>query len=56
VLDTLGRAAALMVKSITQPWLIAIASTLLFTYLSCIGMGMAWYRVTFQKSSSLSHA
>jgi len=55
VLETLGRASALMARSITQPWLVAIAAALLFAYLSCIGMGMAWYRVTFQKGS-LTHA
>jgi hypothetical protein len=51
VMETLGRAGAVMVKSITQPWLIALGVAFLFLYLSCIGMGMAWYRVTFQKGS-----
>jgi len=49
VLETLGRASALLIKSISNPWLIGIGSALFLAYLSCIGMGMAWYRVTFQK-------
>ena len=49
IVETLGRAAALLLQSISNPWLIGIASALFLAYLSCIGMGMAWYRVTFQK-------
>ena len=49
VAETLGRAGALLLKSISNPWLIGIGSALFLAYLSCIGMGMAWYRVTFQK-------
>jgi len=49
VAETLGRAGALLLKSVSNPWLIGIASALFLTYLSCIGMGLAWYRVTFQK-------
>jgi len=55
VLETLTRAAAMIVRSLSQPWLIALGSGFLFVYLSCIGMGMAWYRVTFQKPR-LAHA
>jgi len=55
VLETLTRAAAMIVLSLSQPWLIALGSGFLFVYLSCIGMGMAWYRVTFQKPR-LAHA
>jgi type VI protein secretion system component VasF len=55
VVETLTRAAALLVSSLTQPWLIALGFGFLFVYLSCIGMGMAWYRVTFQKPR-LAHA
>ena len=55
ILETLTRAVALVLQSLGQPWLIGLGATLLFIYLSCIGMGMAWYRVTFQKDS-LSHA
>lgn len=51
ILETLTRAAALVVKSISQPWLIALGAGLMFAYISCIGMGMAWYRVTFQKGA-----
>lgn len=57
VLETLTRATALLLKSFTQPWLIAFALGFLFVYLSCIGMGMVWYRVTFQKGDpNLIHA
>jgi hypothetical protein len=55
VLETLTRAAAMIVRSLSQPWLIALGFGFLFVYLSCIGMGMAWYRVTFQKPR-LAHA
>jgi hypothetical protein len=55
IMETLGGAGAIMLKSITQPWLIGFGVALLFIYLSCIGMGMAWYRITFQKGS-LTHA
>jgi hypothetical protein len=55
VLETLTRAGTLLVKSLSQPWLVALGSGILFVYLSCIGMGMAWYRVTFQKAR-LAHA
>ena len=55
VLETLTRAAALVLQSLGQPWLIGIGCAFLFVYLSCIGMGMAWYRVTFQKPR-LAHA
>ena len=55
VLETLTRAGTLLVKSLSQPWLIGLALGLFFVYLSCIGMGMAWYRVTFQKPR-LAHA
>lgn len=49
VAEMLGRAGALLLESVSQPWLIGIAAGLFLAYLSCIGMGMAWYRVTFQK-------
>jgi len=49
VLETLTRAGALLLRSLGQPWLIGLGAAFLFVYLSCIGMGMAWYRVTFQK-------
>lgn len=49
VMEALGRAGALMLRSISQPWLIGMAVAFFFAYLSCIGMGMAWYRITFQK-------
>jgi hypothetical protein len=49
VAETLGRAGALLLQSISNPWLIGVGAALFFAYLSCIGMGMAWYRVTFQK-------
>ena len=49
VLETLTRAAALVLSSLSQPWLIALGTVSLFAYVSCVGMGMAWYRVTFQK-------
>ena len=55
VLETLTRAGALFVKSVSQPWLIGLGLGFFFVYLSCIGMGMAWYRVTFQKPR-LAHA
>lgn len=55
VLETLTRAGTLLVKSLSQPWLVALGFGFLFVYLSCIGMGMAWYRVTFQKPR-LAHA
>jgi hypothetical protein len=55
VLETLTRAAALLLQSLGQPWLIGLGVGLMFVYLSCIGMGMAWYRVTFQKPR-LAHA
>ncbi len=55
VMETLGRASALMLQSITQPWLIGLGVAFVFLYLSCIGMGMAWYRVTFHKAPA-SHA
>jgi hypothetical protein len=55
VLETLTRAGALLLKSLGQPWLIGLGAAFLFIYLSCIGMGMAWYRVTFQKPR-LAHA
>src|ERR1041385_8345967 len=55
VLETLTHAAAMIVLSLSQPWLIALGFGFLFVYLSCIGMGMAWYRVTFQKPR-LAHA
>jgi hypothetical protein len=55
VLETLANAGALLVKSLGQPWLIGLGAAFLFVYLSCIGMGMAWYRVTFQKPR-LAHA
>jgi hypothetical protein len=57
ILETLTRAAALLVASLSQPWLIALGLGFLFVYLSCIGMGMAWYRITFQKGvPRLAHA
>lgn len=49
VLETLTRAVAVLLRSLSQPWLIGLGVSMLFVYLSCIGMGMAWYRVTFQK-------
>jgi hypothetical protein len=52
VAETLGRAGALLLRSISSPWLIGVGAALFFAYLSCIGMGMAWYRVTFQKGLS----
>jgi hypothetical protein len=52
VVETLSRAGALLLKSISDPWLIGVGVGLFFAYLSCIGMGMAWYRVTFQKGLS----
>jgi hypothetical protein len=55
VLETLTRAGALLLRSLSQPWLIGLGLGFLFVYLSCIGMGMAWYRVTFQKPR-LAHA
>jgi hypothetical protein len=55
VLETLTRAGALLLGSLGQPWLIGLGCAFLFVYLSCIGMGMAWYRVTFQKPR-LAHA
>ena len=55
ILETLTRAGTLLVKSLSQPWLIGLGLGLFFVYLSCIGMGMAWYRVTFQKPR-LAHA
>ena len=55
VLETLTRAGTLLVKSVSQPWLIGLGLGFFFVYLSCIGMGMAWYRVTFQKPR-LAHA
>lgn len=55
ILETLTRAGTVMIKSLTQPWLIGVGAFFLFMYLSCIGMGMAWYRVTFQKAR-LAHA
>ncbi len=50
-LEAVTRAAALVVQSLSQPWLIALGLGALFFYLSCVGMGMAWYRVTFQKGA-----
>jgi hypothetical protein len=47
--ETLARAGALLVQSISQPWLIGIGAALVLGYLSCVAMGMAWYRITFQK-------
>ena len=55
ILETLTRASALLLRSLSQPWLIGLGAAFLFVYLSCIGMGMAWYRVTFQKPR-LAHA
>jgi hypothetical protein len=55
ILETLTRAGALLLRSLSQPWLIGLGFGFLFVYLSCIGMGMAWYRVTFQKPR-LAHA
>jgi hypothetical protein len=55
ILETLTRAGATIVRSLSQPWLLALGFGFLFVYLSCIGMGMAWYRVTFQKPR-LAHA
>jgi hypothetical protein len=55
ILETLTRAGAMVLRSLSQPWLIALGFGFLFVYLSCIGMGMAWYRVTFQKPR-LAHA
>jgi hypothetical protein len=55
VMETVGRAAALMVRSVSQPWIIGLVVAFLFLYVACIGMGMAWYRVTFQKAA-ISHA
>src|SRR3954466_12608058 len=55
ILETLTRAFAMVLRSLSQPWLIALGFGFLFVYLSCIGMGMAWYRVTFQKPR-LAHA
>ena len=55
VLETLTRAGTLLLKSVSQPWLIGLGLGFFFVYLSCIGMGMAWYRVTFQKPR-LAHA
>jgi hypothetical protein len=55
ILETLTRAGALLLRSLSQPWLIGLGFGFLFIYLSCIGMGMAWYRVTFQKPR-LAHA
>lgn len=55
ILETLTRAGALLLQSLSQPWLIGLGLGFLFVYLSCIGMGMAWYRVTFQKPR-LAHA
>jgi hypothetical protein len=55
ILETLTRAGTLLVKSLSQPWLIGLGLGFFFVYLSCIGMGMAWYRVTFQKPR-LAHA
>ncbi len=52
VAETLGRAGALLLKSVSNPWLIAVCVVLFLAYLSFIGMGMAWYRVTFQKGLS----
>jgi hypothetical protein len=54
VLETLTRAGALLLQSLGQPWLIGLGTAFLFVYLSCIGMGMAWYRVTFQKPRMVS--
>lgn len=48
VAEMLGRAGALLLQSVST-WVIGIAVALFFGYASCIGMGMAWYRVTFQK-------
>jgi hypothetical protein len=55
VLETLARAGAVLLQSVSQPWLIGLGVAFFFVYLSCIGMGMAWYRVTFQKPG-LAHA
>jgi hypothetical protein len=55
ILETLTRAAGMVLRSLSQPWLVALGFGFLFVYLSCIGMGMAWYRVTFQKPR-LAHA
>jgi hypothetical protein len=49
VVEALTHALALLVSSLSQPWLMALGAGFLFVYVSCIGMGMAWYRVTFQK-------
>ena len=49
ILETVTRAAGLVLASLGQPWLIGLGAAFLFVYVSCIGMGMAWYRVTFQK-------
>ena len=55
VLEAVTRAAGLLVGSLSQPWLLGLGLGILFVYLSCVGMGMAWYRVTFQKPR-LAHA